>query len=194
MTKKILLASHNAHKKEEFQKILAPYGVKIIGTDDLKDHDEPIEDGRTFKDNAHIKAKFYYDRYHLCTIADDSGLSIHYLNDFPNIYSARFLDDLDYEHKNGLICKIMSDIEDRYAYYTCVIALLDEDTDLSFEGMMEGKIAKAPKGNNGFGYDPIFIPNGHDVTLAEMTPELKNSISHRYKAIQGLVEYLASKG
>ncbi len=191
MTKKILLASHNAHKKEEFQAILSPLGYEVIGIDDLDDHDDVIEDGKIFSENAKIKAKYYYEKYHMMTISDDSGISIRYLNNFPDIHSARFLNDLTYKEKNELIIKMMEDIKDRYAYYTSAIALIDKDIDETFIGIMEGNIATSPKGENGFGYDPIFIPDGKDMTLAEMTSEEKNSISHRYKAIKGLVDYLA---
>ncbi len=191
MTKKILLASHNAHKKEEFKAILEPLGYDVIGTDDINDQSEVVEDGRTFIANARIKARYYYEKYHMMTIADDSGISIRYLNGFPDIHSARFLSDLPYKEKNDLIVRMMRDISDRYAYYTCAISLMDKDVDEDFIGIMEGTIATSPEGKNGFGYDPIFIPRGFDLTLAEMPAELKNRISHRYMAIKGLVDYLA---
>lgn len=189
MIKEILLASHNAHKKEEFQKILEPYGIRVIGTDDLNDIREPIEDGDSFKANAYIKAKFYHDIYHMPVIADDSGISIDYLGGYPDIHSARFLDHLDYEEKNKLITKVMCDIKDRHAYYTCVICLIDEDVHF-FEGILHGKIADVPSGDNGFGYDPIFIPDGQDMTFAMMDSDMKNAISHRSLAIKKLVDYL----
>ena len=189
MIKEILLASHNAHKKEEFQKILKPYGIRVIGTDDLNDIREPIEDGDSFKANAYIKAKFYHDIYHMSVIADDSGISIDYLGGYPDIHSARFLDHLDYEEKNKLITKVMCDIKDRHAYYTCVICLIDEDVHF-FEGILHGKIADVPSGDNGFGYDPIFIPDGQDMTFAMMDSDMKNAISHRSLAIKKLVDYL----
>lgn len=165
----------------------------VITPADLNDFDEPIEDGDSFAQNAYIKAKYYHDRYGMETIADDSGMTIRYLNDLPDIHSARFLRHLSYEEKNRLITDIMKDVKDRYAYYTCDICYVDKEEIRHFCGTLEGEIAFSPKGLHGFGYDPIFFIKEQGMTLAQMTPDYKNRISHRSKAIEGLVAYFAKR-
>ena len=187
--KKILLATKNSDKVKEFKAIFAHLDYDIISLKDLEDFDEVKEDGYSFKDNAYIKAKYYYDKYHMPVFSDDSGISIAYLHDLPGVHSARFLGGKDYEFTNSFILEIMQDIQDRRAYYSCVIAYIDEHGPLFFEGILEGEIALAKKGHNGFGFDPIFYLPAYQKTLAELDSDIKNKISHRYIALEKMVKY-----
>ena len=190
MIKEILLATHNAHKKAEVQYMFDLYGVKIIGLDDLNYTGEmPIEDGRTFDDNAHIKASFFYNIYKMPTIGEDSGLCIDYLNGLPGINTARFMSHLSDAERNELICSMMRDVPDRAATFYSTMCYIDEEDMHYSTGIMEGVIADAPRGTNGFGYDPIFIPKFETVTLAEMDEVDKNGMSHRNLAVCGLADY-----
>ena len=187
--KKILLASKNAHKVEEFQAILAPYGYTVISLKDLDDHDEVVEDGRTFLENSMIKVNYYYAKYHMDVIADDSGISIDYFNNEPGIHSARFLSHLDYPQKNQLIIDMMKGVTNRKAFYTCSIAFIIDGEKNGVEAEWYGEIAHAIKGEHGFGYDPIFYLPEYGMTSAELEPEKKNAISHRALAAKELVKY-----
>lgn len=187
--KKILLASKNKNKHKEFKAILEPYGYEVINLDTLNDNDDVEETGRTFKDNALIKARYYYNKYHVDTISDDSGISLAYFNDYPGIYSARFLSHLNYDDKNDLLVDIYKNINDRRAHYTCAIALILDGKEFVFEGIWNGQIAFERKGTNGFGYDPIFYLDEYQKTSAEISPELKNQISHRAIALKEMVKH-----
>lgn len=186
---KILLASKNKNKYREFQNILSKYGYEIISLADFSDNDEVEETGTSFKENALIKARYYYNKYHIDTISDDSGLSIDYFGDFPGIYSARFLKQYDYNIKNQLILDIMKDINNRKAYYTCDIALIIDGKEMVFEGIMEGEISTYMNGNNGFGYDPIFYLKEYKMTCGELDSDIKNQISHRAIALKRMVDF-----
>ena len=188
--KKILLASKNAHKLEEFRKILEPFGFEVVSLASMNDFDEVEETGRTFKDNALIKARYYYEKYHVDTISDDSGISFDYFNGFPGIYSARFMAHLDYPAKNKLITDMFKDIKNRKAHYTCDIALIINGEEKVFEGLWYGEVAQEPVGVNGFGYDPIFYLPSEGMTSAEVSPEYKNEHSHRAIALKEMVKYL----
>ena len=187
--KKILLASKNAHKVEEFQAILEPYGYTVISLKDLDDHDEVVEDGRSFMENSMIKVNYYYDKYQMDVIADDSGISIDYFNGEPGIHSARFLPHLDYPTKNQLIIDLMKGVENRGAYYSCSIAFVIDGVKNGVEAKWYGSIAHEQKGTNGFGYDPIFYLDEYGMTSAELEPNVKNAISHRALAAKELVKY-----
>lgn len=187
--KKILLASKNKNKHKEFNAILNQYGYEVINLDSLNDNDEVEETGKTFKENALIKARYYYSKYHVDTISDDSGISLAYFNGYPGIYSARFLNHLNYDEKNDLLVDIYKNINDRRAYYTCAIALIIDGQEYIFEGIWNGEIANERKGTNGFGYDPIFYLNEYQKTSAEISPELKNQISHRAIALKEMVKH-----
>lgn len=191
--KKILLASKNQHKYEEFQEILEPFGYEVISLASLNDNDEVEETGKTFKDNALIKARYYYDKYHLDTISDDSGISLDYLGGFPGIYSARFLSQLDYPTKNQLIIDMYEGVKNRNAHYTCDIALIIDGHEEVFEGLWFGKVAYKQSGNNGFGYDPMFYLPSEGKTSADMSQEYKNTHSHRAIALEKMVAYLEKK-
>lgn len=192
--KKILLASQNNHKYEEFNDILKNFDVELISLSSLNDRDEIYEYGKTFKDNALIKANYFAKKYRMPVLADDSGISIMYFGGLPDVHSARFMDFLDYRQKNELIIDIMQDINDREAYYTAVIAYVNENRCLTFEGRLTGIIADSSRGTNGFGYDPIFMPDGFAKTLAQLSPMEKNRISHRAMALKEMVNYFDKKG
>lgn len=188
--KKFVLASHNAHKIQEFQDALKEFGIEVISASDLGIEEEPIEDGTTFEENALIKARFIAERTDLPVISDDSGLEVHALSNFPGIYSARFMEGHSYQEKCQEIIRRLKDKEDKTANFTCVIAYIENHQEHLFKGTCEGIIISELRGSNGFGYDPIFyIPQLHK-TYAELTEKEKTSISHRGNAIQKWKDFL----
>lgn len=193
--KKLFVATSNAHKLEEIREILKLYGIEreLVCPASFDDHDEPIEDGKSFKDNALIKARYWFNKYHLPTIADDSGLTIHFFNEFPGIYSARFMQNYSYFEKNSWILKGMKNESDREAKFHCVIAYINENTEECFEGILQGEIADSIKGEHGFGYDPIFFLPELNKTTSELSPEEKNRLSHRSLALRKWAEYVKAE-
>ena len=188
--KDVMIATGNLNKVREYREILEPLGFKVH---DLREivHQDVEETGTTFAENALIKARSVYRSAGMMTISDDSGLSVRALNGAPGIYSARYLDTDDYEIKNRYIIDKVAGSDDRYAWFTCAIAFIDKDGgEHVFEDIFEGEIACQPSGTNGFGYDPIFYVPEYGMTSAQMSPELKNSISHRGKATAKLLKYL----
>ena len=192
---KLFVATSNAHKLEEIREILKLYGIEreLVCPASFDDHDEPIEDGKSYKDNALIKARYWFNKYHLPTIADDSGLTIHFFNEFPGIYSARFMQNYSYFEKNSWILKGMKNESDREAKFHCVIAYINENTEECFEGILQGEIADSIKGEHGFGYDPIFFLPELNKTTSELSPEEKNRLSHRSLALRKWAEYVKAE-
>ena len=192
---KLFVATSNAHKLEEIREILKLYGIEreLVCPASFDDHDEPVEDGKSFKDNALIKARYWFNKYHLPTIADDSGLTIHFFNEFPGIYSARFMQNYSYFEKNSWILKGMKNESDREAKFHCVIAYINENTEECFEGILQGEIADSIKGEHGFGYDPIFFLPELNKTTSELSPEEKNRLSHRSLALRKWAEYVRAE-
>ena len=187
----IMIATGNKNKVREYREMLEPLGFTVHDTSELADYVEPVEDGTTFAENALIKARGVYDHVAMISIADDSGLSIRALNNEPGIYSARYMEGHDYPEKNRNLIERLNGCEDRFAWFTCAIALIDHNGDPHvFEGIMEGEIAFEPAGSNGFGYDPIFMLPELGVTSAQLKPEEKNAISHRGQATRKLIAYL----
>lgn len=187
--KKLLIASHNAGKVHEIKELLLPFGLEIISAADLK-IEEPEETEPTFEGNARLKALYCAKASHLPSLADDSGLVIAALDGQPGVYSARWAGpEKDFN-------KAMKRIEDelfgknnRSAYFICSLALAWPDGYVqTFEGRWNGMLTFPARGLNGFGYDPIFIPNGSQITAAEMTPQEKQKLSHRAKAFKKLVD------
>lgn len=184
--KKIVLATHNIGKVKEMQTILAPFGVTVLSADDLS-LTEPEETGKTFIENARIKAVCAAKEAGIPALGDDSGLCVHALNDRPGIYSARYNEP----KKNGFMYAMerlnaeLGDADDRSAHFACavVIAWPDGDTE-EFEGRVNGVLRWPVKGENGFGYDPMFVPDGYDLSFAELPSSEKNKISHRAKALK----------
>lgn len=191
--RKIFIATGNAHKISEFREIFDTLGLEaeLVSPKDFNDDSEPVENGSTYKENSYIKARFYYDKYHLPTLADDSGIEIDFFDGQPGIHSARFLPGMSYPERNDYICDKMKDSDNRGASFHCVVTYIDEKGEARFhEGVVKGSIAREPKGIEGFGYDPIFITDGYDKTNALMGQEFKNSHSHRAIALRKWVEDL----
>lgn len=188
---KILLATHNPHKKEELQVLLASLQVDIVTLDELNDHDEVDETGITFFDNAYLKASYFAKKHQLTTLADDSGLVIPSLDGKPGIYSARYSGLGDYEN-NLKVLREMAHKTDRIAYFVSSLVLMDPSGKYqAFEGRVYGTIMHEMKGSNGFGYDVIFYYPPFKKGFAELSMTEKNKISHRAKAYHMLKEALS---
>lgn len=191
--KKVLIATNNSGKVKEFKKILSRLSIELISLGEVVSGFEIEETGKTFKENAILKAGECSCKTGFLTIADDSGLEIDALGGKPGVYSARFFGDVSQEEKNQKILEMMKDIpkEKRTARFVCVIAIVTPKGEIkTTEGIMEGKIAFEVRGVNNFGYDPIFIPEGFTKTNAELTIEEKNKISHRGKALEKAIKIL----
>jgi len=184
----LLLASSNAHKLHELRAMLSE-NIELKDLKSLNDQDEVFECGLSFKENARIKAKYYYDKYKIPTLADDSGLEISYLNNLPGVHSARLLKD-NLNYRNRFVLDLMKDIKNREARFCCCLCLYDGKEYKYFVGEVKGEIATEIKGENGFGYDPIFYLPQLDKTMAQLNEEEKNRVSHRGNAFRKLVAYL----
>lgn len=193
--KTMVIATSNAHKVKEFKAMLTPLGYDVKS---LLDFPEPLdieETGTTFEANALIKAKAIYEQLHIPVISDDSGIAINHLHGEPGVHSARFLGhDTSYEVKNEHILKLLEDAQDRGAQYVCVIAYIEANgVEHVFRGECAGRIAHEAKGDEGFGYDPIFYYPPFKTTLANVSEEQKHSISHRGLALAKLLAYMEGK-
>jgi len=193
MIKKLVLATHNAHKLEEVRAILAPLGIEVLGGDDVGLTDV-AETGTTFEENSRLKARSAFEQVKLPVLADDSGLCITALNDEPGLHSARYAaENGGYPAVFDAVWKRLKPYQDWSAHFVCCMVLktgagvADEHV---FIGRMDGKIAPQASGTHLFGYDPIFIPNGYTDTCGVLEPEIKNKISHRANALKQLVEFL----
>lgn len=187
--KDIMIATSNKGKVREYKSLLEPLGYIVHDLSEL-DPIEIDENGSTFQENALIKAKSIQGKCNMTVIADDSGLEIDALNKEPGIHSARYLEGHDYDYKNKVLLERMEGKTDRSARFVCAIALCDETGDHLFTGVMEGKINDQAAGDNGFGYDPIFLVEQFGKTSAQLTMEQKNSVSHRGIATRELLAYL----
>lgn len=186
---KVVIASNNQGKIKEFKEILSPMGYEILDLNVSLNEFE--ETGSTFKENALLKAEFVYRKTGYLTIADDSGLCIRSLPDILGVYSARFMGETtNYQVKMRAILDLLKDKDDRSAYFKSVIAVVGDGVNLAFEGVCEGDIASEIKGESGFGYDPIFIPKNYQKSFGELDESIKNQISHRFKALKQMMEYL----
>ena len=192
--KKILFATTNEGKMREIREILAGTDVEIQSLKDAGIHVDVVEDGKTFEENAIIKVKALRPYTDACILADDSGLVIDYLGGEPGIYSARYMgEDTSYDIKNANLIERLKDAkgEERSARFVCAIAaLLPDGTLLTTQGTMEGLIAYKPEGEHGFGYDPILYLPEYGTTSADISPEEKNRISHRGKALRAMRDEL----
>ena len=190
--KKIIFASKNEGKVKEVKHILNGINVEIISLNDVGFKEEIPETADTFEGNAKIKAKTIYDKFNLPTIADDSGIIAEQLGNEPGVFSARYAGEnaTDDENNIKLLERLKSFPEPHNAKFVCA-AVYYFGTDFKVAiGEIAGKIIKEPRGTNGFGYDPLFLSDGYDKTSAELLPEIKNKISHRFKALDQLKEYL----
>ncbi|HWQ76280.1 MAG TPA: XTP/dITP diphosphatase [Syntrophomonas sp.] len=188
MEKKLLIASRNRKKKEELRQILSGLDFQLLSLDELPPLPEVEEDGTTFAENAIKKAVTVARQTGLLTLADDSGLVVDALQGAPGVYSARYSDPGATDEKNNRkLLQAMRDVPDasRTARFVCVIALAVPDGQVqTVEGRCEGSIDHSPRGDAGFGYDPLFIPAGREESFAQLAPEVKNRISHRGRALE----------
>ncbi len=189
----ILIATHNLHKKEEIQQILGPEFI-ITTLTDYDINEEIVEDGNTFQENALIKAKYCFEKAGKASVGDDSGLVVEALDGRPGIYSARYAGNHNFKKNIEKVLEELKDQPNRRAYFITVLCFKDEDGEHYFEGRVYGNITTEVFGEDGFGYDPIFVPDDHNLTFAEMMPEEKNKISHRSAALKKFLEFLNSKG
>lgn len=189
---KLVLASHNQGKLQELAEILEP----AVSDLELVSYDgpEPVEDGTSFLENALIKARAAFAHTGLPSIADDSGIAVEILGGSPGIFTAIWAGGRDNAANRQLLLAQLRDIgdENRAAAFICTIALVSEAGEQSFTGVWPGWVAHEERGSFGHGYDPIFIPDGFEITAAEMPPEVKNSMSHRAMALQQLIATLAT--
>ncbi|MEG0692395.1 MAG: RdgB/HAM1 family non-canonical purine NTP pyrophosphatase [Oscillospiraceae bacterium] len=189
---KFIIATNNKHKIKEFERILSPLSIEVISQSDEGINIEVVEDADTFEGNAFLKAKAIYDIAKIPTIADDSGLEVFALNHAPGVYSARYggegLTDIDRYNKLLEEMKHVPENE-RGAQFVCSISLVLSDKEVyGFTGICKGQIGYQPKGENGFGYDPIFMVG--DESFSTLSPQKKDEISHRGKALRQMAEEL----
>lgn len=193
--RQIVFASNNAHKLRELREILGS-GFEVLGLSDIGCNDDIAETADTFEGNALLKARHVKERYGYDCIADDSGLEVDALGGAPGIYSARYAGtEHDAEANNARLLRELDGVTDRRARFRTAIALLEGDAAPHFfNGVVEGTILTSPRGEGGFGYDPLFRPEGWNISFAEATPEQKNAVSHRGRAVRLLAAYLDKYG
>lgn len=185
----LILATHNDHKAKEFRDILPLYSVQTLA--DLGHDDEIKETATSLEGNSFIKAETVFKRYGHVVISDDSGLEVDALNGAPGVYSARYAGEPRNDQRNTE--KLLDELQgasNRKAQFRTVITLMNAENSFQFEGIVKGTIAKSPLGEAGFGYDPVFIPEGVQQTFAELAANEKNKISHRANAIEKLLHFL----
>lgn len=191
--KKLVFASSNEHKRSEIIAIL-PKNIELVNLTDLNIFEEIPETGETLEANATIKAKYVYDRTGLDCFAEDTGLEVFCLNNEPGVISARYAGPARNASDNmDLLLNKMGQESNRKAQFRTVIALIWQDEIYYFEGMVSGTIALNKSGSAGFGYDPVFIPDGFNQSFAELGDEIKNSISHRSVAVNKMMEFLKNQ-
>ena len=209
---KIVFATNNQHKLDEIRSILGA-DFEVLSLADIGCHEDIPETGQTLEENALMKAQYIYDHYHVSCFADDTGLEVEALNGAPGVYSARYAAlecvatelqravSHDSEANMARLLRELKDSDNRKARFRTVIALIEKKdvcpcgcTSIQvvhqFEGIVNGEIIRERRGGEGFGYDPIFQPDGYDKTFAELGADIKNHISHRARATQKLAEYL----
>lgn len=194
---KLILASNNAHKFDEFKEMAREAGLELIRQKDAGCDFEVDETGKTFEENAYLKAKAVTDATGEAAVADDSGLMVDALDGEPGIYSARYglgHDASDEQRYSYLLGRLHNEKNRKAKFVSCICCTFPNGDVITARGELHGRIAMKPRGNNGFGYDPVFIPDGSDKHNAELTLEEKNAISHRGKAMREfapkLKEYL----
>lgn len=187
----LVFATHNKNKLREMQ-ALFPKNFNLLSLDDIGCFEDIPETADTIEGNAIIKANYVKEHYNLDCFADDTGLEVEALNGEPGVYSARYAgENKDNDANINKVLEKLNDEQNRKARFKTVIALNLNDHQLLFTGICEGSILKEKKGNHGFGYDPVFQPNDHEKSFAEMDLSEKSKLSHRGKALQLLLEYLA---
>jgi XTP/dITP diphosphohydrolase len=192
-TQNILMATSNKGKTAEIKRMFESFDINFLSLLNFPEITQPEEDGKSFYDNALIKAKYYFEKTGLPALADDSGLVVYSLDNMPGIYSARYAGENATDDKNTeKLLKTLENTDDRKAAFVCSIVLyFSKDKIISSEGRVEGHITCEKKGENGFGYDPVFVPDNFTKTMAELSMDVKNKISHRAKALNILLKKLA---
>jgi XTP/dITP diphosphohydrolase len=190
--KKLVFASKNKGKVKEVRRILSDANLQIFSLSEIGFVGEIEETGDTFEENAKLKARFVFNEYKLPVIADDSGLSVEHLNGQPGVKSARFAGIKSTDEENNLkLLKCLEKYPQPYkAKFICFAVYYFGTEIFTGIGEVSGEILKLPRGKNGFGYDPLFVPDGYNRTMAELSPESKNKISHRFKAFDQLKKYI----
>lgn len=187
---KLVFATNNKHKLQEVRDIVGNR-VEILSLNDIDCHDEIPETADTLQGNALIKARHIYEKYGMDCFADDTGLEVDVLGGEPGVYSARYAgDECDSEANMLKLLHNLTGKSNRKAQFRTVIALIINGEEILFNGIVKGTIPEEKMGNSGFGYDPIFIPEGFSESFAQMGSDMKNSISHRYRATEQLSNYL----
>lgn len=188
--KELIFASSNAHKLDEIRAML-PEDISLLGLSDIGFHEEIVENGKDFEANAEIKANAIFETTGKPCFADDSGLEVFSLNRQPGVKSARYSGEpVDHDRNISLLLKNLEGKKDRKARFVTVICLKSSGKTFFFEGEVKGVISTERAGSNGFGYDPVFIPDGYDRTFAQMSHQEKNMISHRKMAVLKMIEFL----
>lgn len=190
---KLVFATNNRHKLDEVRAIVGDR-VEVLPLNDIECHDEIPETADTLQGNALIKARYIYDKYGLNCFADDTGLEVEALGGEPGVYSARYAgEECSSEANMQKLLHNLTGKSNRNAQFRTVIALIINGEEKLFNGIVKGSITEEKRGDSGFGYDPIFIPEGFSESFAQMSSEQKNSISHRYRATEQLSNYLKEK-
>lgn len=188
---KLVIASRNPHKIEEMKQILSPWDIEVLSTQDFPELEEVVEDRSTLQGNALKKAHYVASEANLPALSDDTGLEVEVLDNAPGVYSARYAGENATYQDN--VEKLLSELKgesNRKAQFRTVVALVNGQDEFTFEGVCRGSILKKSTGEKGFGYDPVFQPDGYDESFAELDAEVKNQISHRGRAIQQFLDFL----
>ena len=190
---KLVFATNNKHKLEEVRAIVGDR-VEILSLNDIDCHDDIPETADTLQGNALIKARYIHEKYNVDCFADDTGLEVEALDGAPGVYSARYAgEECDSQSNMHKLLENLTGENNRNAQFRTVIALIIKGEEKLFNGIVKGEISREKMGNSGFGYDPIFIPEGFSQSFAQMSSEMKNSISHRYRATEQLSNYLKER-
>ncbi len=191
MKRKLVFATNNPHKLEEIKAILGDK-IEILSLSDINCHADIPETSDTLEGNARQKSLYIYEHYGMDCFADDTGLEVESLNGAPGVYSARYAGDgHDSQANMRKLLNEMKEKNDRRARFRTVISLIEKGEEQQFEGIVQGEILRETRGSSGFGYDPIFKPEGYEETFAELGNEIKNKISHRARAVNELCKYLS---
>lgn len=194
MKKRLVFATNNAHKLEEIRAILGN-SIEILSLADIHCHADIPETADTLEGNARQKSRYVYEHYGLDCFADDTGLEVESLGGAPGVHSARYADGQGHDSQANMnkLLKEMEKKNDRKAQFRTIISLIEKGEERQFEGIVKGQITREKRGESGFGYDPIFQPDGYETTFAELGSDIKNRISHRARAVAALCDYLTKE-
>lgn len=190
MTMKLVFATHNKNKFEEIKAMISS-NITLVNLTDIGCHEDIAETANTIEGNAFLKAKYVFDKYNLPCFSDDTGLEVRALNNEPGVNSARYAGDHDSDANTDKLLANLENENDRFAQFKTAIVLITQNLEKEFIGVCKGEITKMKRGDGGFGYDPVFQPEGYSRTFAEMTQEEKAEIGHRGKAMRKLIDFLS---